>query len=348
MRINNKETMKYRGLFFLVLLMGVLPNRLMAQEYIYQPLDGYYYNHWISDYYPSNEAFINGYTAGLETLVYGFFKRFVTEDTLPVYGVAFSAVVDTGFNGPSVHQTTSIPYIIEYTDFDSSYLRVQVRQYDGGEMTLAAETQAAPMNIPVVGYLKGQGNHSLPKYPIQEVFFSGEVPMTDTFYVGFFASCPLNLTPQLTDSGLVIPMHTWPIGYSIISDPDAYNTDSQHCVLKISDDGGWGFLAYEQVCDWYIFPIISKGGHPPVGIEEVAEPLKALVTPNPAGTIAGISASQPIERLEVYNLAGEKVYESQPGYIIATLDVSRWPSGLYVLKIHSTHETITKKLTVTH
>ena len=331
----------------MVLLIGVLPNRLMAQEYIYQPLDGYYYNHWVSEYYPSEEAYINGYLTEFKTLLNGFFKQCVTDDTLTVYGVAFSALVDTGFMSSLVPHNPSL-YLIEYPDFDSSYLRVQARQYDGGNMTLSAETQVTPINMPVVGYIKGRGIMSFPEYPILEAFFPQEVQMTDTFYVGFFASNPLNGQSEYVDSVVVIRLHTWPIGYLQIGDGGSFsNNIEQNCVF-IHPTGAWEFITYNQILDWYIFPIISKGGHPPVGVEEVAEPLKALVTPNPAGTIAGISASQPIERLEVYNLAGEKVYESQPGYIIATLNVSHWPSGLYVLKIHSAHETIIKKLTVTH
>jgi len=70
------------------------------------------------------------------------------------------------------------------------------------------------------------------------------------------------------------------------------------------------------------------------------------VTPNPAVGTARVVASTGLSRIVAYNTAGSKVYDRPATGLSATLDVSRWPSGTYLLRIHTPLGTVTKKLIV--
>ena len=72
------------------------------------------------------------------------------------------------------------------------------------------------------------------------------------------------------------------------------------------------------------------------------------VTPNPARGTARVVASMGLTMVEAYNLAGRKVHTQRvpQGALSVTLDVSRWPAGTYLLRIHTPMGATIKKLTV--
>ncbi len=72
------------------------------------------------------------------------------------------------------------------------------------------------------------------------------------------------------------------------------------------------------------------------------------VMPNPAAETAKVVSSFGMSRVEVYNLAGERVHEVRvpDGSLSATLDLRRLPAGAYLLRIHTPQGVATKKLTV--
>ena len=96
-----------------------------------------------------------------------------------------------------------------------------------------------------------------------------------------------------------------------------------------------------------LFPILTPDTS--VGID-THNPLDRLtgVMPNPAAETAKVVSSFGISRIEVYNLAGERVHEQRvpDGSLSATLDLRRLPAGAYVLRIHTPQGVATKKLTV--
>ena len=72
------------------------------------------------------------------------------------------------------------------------------------------------------------------------------------------------------------------------------------------------------------------------------------VMPNPAGTTAKVVSSFGLTMVEAFNMAGERVCTLRlpDAPLAATLDVSRWPSGSYLLRIHTPQGVITRKLMV--
>ena len=72
------------------------------------------------------------------------------------------------------------------------------------------------------------------------------------------------------------------------------------------------------------------------------------VMPNPAAETAKVVSSFGMSRVEVYNMAGERVHDVRvpDGSLSATLDLRRLPAGAYLLRIHTPQGVATKKLTV--
>ena len=72
------------------------------------------------------------------------------------------------------------------------------------------------------------------------------------------------------------------------------------------------------------------------------------VMPNPAGTTAKVVSSFGLTMVEAFNMAGERLCTLRlpDAPLAATLDVSRWPSGSYLLRIHTPQGVITRKLMV--
>ncbi len=73
------------------------------------------------------------------------------------------------------------------------------------------------------------------------------------------------------------------------------------------------------------------------------------VTPNPAAATARVVSSFGLTRVEAFNLRGERVATLRlpETSLAATLDVSRWPVGIYLLRIHTPQGSVIKRLTVT-
>ena len=72
------------------------------------------------------------------------------------------------------------------------------------------------------------------------------------------------------------------------------------------------------------------------------------VMPNPAAETAKVVSSFGLTMVEAFNMAGEKVHTLRlpDAPLSATLDVRRWPSGTYLLRIHTPQGTAVKKLIV--
>ncbi len=331
-----------------------------AQEVVYKPLNTYYYTHWTADTCQSYESYSQLYSLKIEPVRYAHFKRIIVDkESVTVYGVAFSAIVDTCICHSDHIRTYSSGVNVAYPIADSAYLHVQMRRYDNGAMPLLAEKTVHPLDSIPRYYLRNPHPNSTVNMPIFEAYFPESVTVSeDTIYVGYFIPQPEG--PFVFYNG-VMNFHTWPISsaclrpsYSIfIRDVDSSSwgdylfMDTIGGEWKSSDLFGTLGGGYTDLFDMYLFPIIAPYAPPqPQGVEENREEVKVLLSPNPASQVAGVSASAVIERLEVYNAAGEKVYESQPGYVLAFLDVSQWPSGVYLLRIHTPQGETTKKLVV--
>ncbi|WP_303685881.1 family 16 glycosylhydrolase [Nonlabens dokdonensis] len=70
------------------------------------------------------------------------------------------------------------------------------------------------------------------------------------------------------------------------------------------------------------------------------------VYPNPAKEQVQIDASQPIDKLELYNVLGQPIFEKTED--CQSLDVTIYDNGIYILKVYIGSSVITEKLVVAH
>ena len=70
------------------------------------------------------------------------------------------------------------------------------------------------------------------------------------------------------------------------------------------------------------------------------------VMPNPAVGVAKVVSSFGMQRVEVYDATGAKVYDSRAAGLSHTLDVDRWPAGTYLVRIHTPQGVAVKRLVV--
>ena len=79
-----------------------------------------------------------------------------------------------------------------------------------------------------------------------------------------------------------------------------------------------------------------------------ADGIALEATPNPAAKSAHVAASAPLLRLEAFSSAGVRMADLQASGMEADLDVSGWPSGVYLLRVHTAIGSAQRPLVVLH
>ena len=70
------------------------------------------------------------------------------------------------------------------------------------------------------------------------------------------------------------------------------------------------------------------------------------VYPNPSRGMATIKSSSAIDKIQIRNMEGKKVYEKLNAGVQHTCDLSNLPSGIYFVNIFSEKESVTRKLII--
>lgn len=86
----------------------------------------------------------------------------------------------------------------------------------------------------------------------------------------------------------------------------------------------------------------------PEGIAAIEARAGVTLQPNPATSTALLTAAVPLASVEVYSAAGALCQRLPATGLSATLDVSSWPSGTYLLLIDTEAGTVSRRLVVTH
>lgn len=94
--------------------------------------------------------------------------------------------------------------------------------------------------------------------------------------------------------------------------------------------------------DLMVFPIIDGG----VGLSATELDALSYVYPNPAKDEVMIASSIKMNKVEIFNMVGQKVYETNVNGNSTTVNVSNFTSGSYVAKIYSESGVATKKVVV--
>ena len=88
-------------------------------------------------------------------------------------------------------------------------------------------------------------------------------------------------------------------------------------------------------------------GHGTAAIEEVpGSKFHVSIHPNPASRQVEVSSTLPMTRIETTDILGRSLYDMPATGYTATLDVSSWSHGTYLLRIHTTSGISTRKLLV--
>ena len=285
-------------------------------------------------------------------------RRFVTSDTLTVYGIAISAYIPTASLNDYEYATISLDSAFEY-------LRVYKRVGDSmtvvGDSMLMLHMRDTPVSYymdvdkvvkPLVSWLPPQ---EIPLFPIYEVYYNSPFTVTDSFFVGI-----TNYHYHIDASERVYT--SVPIDINGASPyPYDHKEDDIMAGCKRESDGKWVF--FTTGIHLFMYPIIALCDTTQADTTVVDTTIVdtgdtvairmpeyfgryVSVSPNPATGSAEVLSSFGLSRVEVFNAAGRKVMDLKAEGLKATLDVSKLPSGAYLLRIHTPQGMTTKKLVV--
>ena len=85
-----------------------------------------------------------------------------------------------------------------------------------------------------------------------------------------------------------------------------------------------------------------------VGVAPSPEILAFEIFPNPSNGLFTVQSSDEIELLQVRNLTGQIVYESNPLTPSARVDLSNHPAGIYLVTVVNGSVVISKKIIIHH
>ncbi len=166
------------------------------------------------------------------------------------------------------------------------------------------------------------------------------------------------------DTNNAIVSRTWQNGvegasyfilYPILTPPDSdYVFDSQDTTVVNPGDTivlGNDTIAMGDtliVCDTTIVggdTIVNYDTILTIGQADLMQRLTGVM-PNPAAEKARVVSSFGMSMVKVYNAGGELVHSQRADGLYVDLDVSRWPAGTYLVRIHTPQGIATKRLVV--
>ena len=372
-----------KKVFLFIALIASLGGGLQAQDTLWMkpaPLSNYYNNNWIDTSYG---RYVGGPT--YEYATFATARQFITKDTLQVYGIAAMMAteffeVSRMFTPAQIQAYMDAAYP-EDPSFENCEESLMLFQYHGnGSPVMQQLGDSLPVhylhttpthylmsNRPYVSFLD-----TFPK-PVYERYFSTPQTVYDTFFVGNTLG---HMKFNYIDS---IWYKKRPIFGCFSFDHNCegalwldYDEEIAIQQLTFPDEPiRWGFFRDYVGFAYYIFPILTPDPsidttvvdttivdttivdttHVNPGDTVAINTLRLLeryvsVQPNPATERVQVLSSFGVGRVEVYNAAGLKVMDLKAQGFKATFDVSRLPSGTYLLRIHTQQGVVTKKLAV--
>ena len=359
--------MKKRIIF--IVLLASFGGSLQAQDTLYLngPKEDYYNDKgWVT----GDE--INWRPGFTGTDQYATVGGFTAKEELTVYGIA--AILCT----PHLYLPDNLLEEEALRVHDTSLGIVQenlrLYRYSNGNMVMHPEE--LPVNIrhtpvsyyllfdtvPIFNYFWYTDSTPLPVY---ERYFENPVTVSDTFYVG--VSNNGYRVYDIDEYGHQTTTR-WKLEH-ICFHGFPYDFDLDYMVARQNDDSSWRFQS--GFVQFFFYPILTPGENlidttqadttividTTVVIDTTQMDTVAIrmpeyfgryvsVSPNPATGSAEVLSSFGLSRVEVFNAAGRKVMDLKAEGLKPTLDVSKLPSGAYLLRIHTPQGMTTKKLVV--
>lgn len=341
-------------LLFFVLVSSTLA--VKAQDTLIGPKNNYYFSYWYGGNYMPYDT-IHGHVMvdypGVACRG-AFCKFFHTDTVLEIHGIAAALYSECVPPNDTVFDLTRLDSS-RVEDLSTTnvyeYLRLYTPNKEGDSMILRNQGRVHYTEDPFDHYLMVGMPGEWSAYPkiqrVYEVYFD-----TVSYVEGDFGVGISQINTFLTENGIY---NTWPIalidvrlfyGYY-----DEMPIDTVYLERYYGSNARWvrGFSGWY----YYIFPILDHNCHvrPPddtSGHAAVVGPtdLGTVIRPNPAhGSVQVVSVME-LERVEVYNAIGVKVWEQEADGTVVTIDVSRWTSGTYVVMVHTPLGIAKKQLVV--
>lgn len=111
--------------------------------------------------------------------------------------------------------------------------------------------------------------------------------------------------------------------------------------------GGADFYSYSEVAtnSYYIDDVVFEEGNT-MAVKEMAAVNEVSVYPTVSKDFVNIDSKAMIQAVSVYNTAGQQMMKIAPNKSTAQIDVSSLPAGVYLLRIQSDKQVLTKKILV--
>lgn len=344
----------YKGVFSLLFLMLVLSTLgVMAQDTLIGPKNNYYFSYWFGgNYMPYDTVPDCVMVVYPGTVCRGTYcKAFHTDTVLEIHGIAaalYSECVPPNDSVTDLLRVDSSWVEDLSTTNVYEYLRLYTPNKDGDSMILRNQGRVHYIEDPFDHYLMLDSLYGYPKIQrVYEVYFD-----TVSYVQGDFCVGITQINTFRMDNGIY---KTWPIALLDVrlffDSNGVMHGDSVWLEGYNGNNTGWTFGRF----NWYhyIFPILDHNCHvrPPddtTGHTTIGGPadLGTVVRPNPAHGSAQVVSALGLAKVEVYNAAGVKVWERETDGTEATIDVSRWPTGTYVVMIHTPCGIARKQLVV--
>lgn len=315
-----------------------------TQDTITRPLDRWFYNCWVGDNYNLDTMYYtftkSGYFPSEEDRAFGM----TTEKPLTIYGIACGV----GVKNP-------IPQFIPDENYE--FVRLYLKQADTLQVIRQAKCHLRDPYY-IFSLTPNNINRSWcdPEYKscrVIESYFDTPVVVIDSFFVG--------KTSRIIDLFFENPCapeyESIPPDTNYMWQAMATFYPNQPCApqnnIRICSDP-----SYVRRVNWsnnedyaIIFPILTpkppqpEPGSGPVGTEK-PDTQSGFVTlcPNPASKEVEVRSSYGMSCLEVYDAGGHKLAELQANGNSATIEVHGWPSGVYIVHVHTPLGKVAKKL----
>ena len=280
------------------------------------------------------------------------------QDSLIVYGIAASLITprDNGWAEP----------LNEVADTSYTYVMDNLRLYRStGQNTAEQIGEDLLVHLgttPVSFYMNTEFQTRTPDVfawpilPVYERYFSEPQKVSGMFYVGIS-------NPQVTytDYEILEHYHVYIAAFQSAKCTTAFHYYSRYIgednsiyhkpnwySFEIGDMSTGGI--YSGIYP-YIFPILRpdpENTSDDTLAVEGAEMLQRLtgVLPNPAAEKVRVVSSFGMSMVEVFDLNGTAVLKRRTDGLYTDIDVSHWPAGTYLVRIHTPQGIATKKLVV--
>ena len=261
-----------------------------------------------------------------------FYNRVNISDSTTVYGIA---VTMCNVEGHNVRQCTAILFQKSNTGaviLDSTN-HFSLQNYFVYEHFYKAESG-------IIFPLESKVDCTVPIY---EFYFDSGITVQDTFYVGIKYD-PVDLERTYIITAHAIISSAW--------DTSAFNNcTTNNTFYNVFTDADLTATVYNKwsTAPWGgIFPIIQplQDTADSNGVRQVVAASSVRVEPNPTHGSVGIRAAEGLRRVEFFDMTGLRVLSREVTGTETSIDIATLPAGIYVVRVHTTTGTVSRKLVV--